>query len=76
MAHKITKLIYSILDVETGQGRRMESKQASQENKNKVKVEERVSIHGGMDHKKKEEGRIETRELENISTEMLIQEKY
>ena len=61
MAHKITKLIYSILDVETGQGRRMESKQESQENKNKVKVEERG---------------IETLELENIRTEMLIQEKY
>jgi hypothetical protein len=36
LSHKITKSIYSILGVKTEQSRKMESKQRSQENKNKV----------------------------------------
>ena len=42
----------------------------------KLKWKREFQSTGAWTTKKKEEGRIETRELENISTEMLIQEKY
>jgi hypothetical protein len=73
LSHKITKSIYTILSVETEQGRKMGKKQGSQENKNKVKRNNLTQ--GYMDHTKKEVVRIVTHiEVDNMNTERLSQE--
>jgi hypothetical protein len=73
LSHKITKSIYSILGVESEQGKKMGNKQGSQENKNKV--EENNLIQGYMDHTKKEVRRVTQIEVDNRNTERLSQER-